>query len=207
MGLNGLNLALICSMLRANDLIWSYFVDSYLLANRPFPYELLYWNADVPRVPSALQSFFLKEIYQKNRLREPGGVWVLGEPVDLRSVTTPAFFLAAIEDHIAPWPSIYEGARLISGPVRFVLGGAGHVASVIPFSESERVFWTNDEIPQSAERWFQGAEQRQGIWREDWFDWVRRYLGEKTPVLATSEGGLPVLERGPGSYVKVRSFA
>ena len=38
---------------------------------------------------------------------------------------------ATKEDHIAPWTSIYPTTGLLSGEVKFVLGGSGHIAGVI----------------------------------------------------------------------------
>jgi polyhydroxyalkanoate synthase subunit PhaC len=55
--LEGSEMATTFNMLRANDLIWSFVVNNYLLGNDPFPFDLLYWNADSTRMPARMHSF------------------------------------------------------------------------------------------------------------------------------------------------------
>ena len=44
--LDGSRMAAVFNMLRPRDLIWPYVVNNYLLGKKPFPFDLLYWNAD-----------------------------------------------------------------------------------------------------------------------------------------------------------------
>jgi len=200
--LEGNEMAATFSMLRANDLIWSFFISNYLLGKEPFPFDLLYWNSDSTRMPAKMHSFYLRNMYQKNRLREPGGITLAGEPIDLRKVTTPGYFLATIEDHIAPWKTVYAGTQLFSGPVRFVLSGSGHIAGVInPPAKNKYCYWINSAIPKTPERWFGGAEQQQGSWWVDWLQWAQQYAGDATLARLPGTGKMDVLEDAPGSYV------
>ena len=105
-------------MIRENDLVWSFHVMNYLMGHRPPAFDLLYWNSDSTRMPACMHSFYLRQMYIQNKLREPGGITVLGEPIDIRKIKVPVYFVSAIEDHIAPWKSTYLGAQLVSGPVR-----------------------------------------------------------------------------------------
>src|SRR5690606_26582217 len=123
--LEGSEMATTFNMLRANDLIWSFVVNNYLLGKDPFPFDLLHWNSDSTRMPASMHSFYLRNMYLKNLLREPGGITLAGVPIDITRAQAPAYFISTIEDHIAPWQSTYAGARLLRGPVRFVLGGSG----------------------------------------------------------------------------------
>ena len=123
--LEGSEMATTFNMLRANDLIWSFVVNNYLLGKDPFPFDLLYWNADSTRMPARMHSFYLRKMYQENLLAEPGGISLAGVPIDLRKIKTPAYFLSTREDHIAPWKSTYRGTQLLGGPKRFVLAASG----------------------------------------------------------------------------------
>ena len=104
------------NMLRANDLIWSFVINNYLLGRQPIPFDLLYWNSDATRMPAAMHSFYLRNMYHENNLAKPGGITLSGVPIDLRRVTTPSFLLSTREDHIAPWRSTYAATRIYSAP-------------------------------------------------------------------------------------------
>ncbi|MCW2246476.1 polyhydroxyalkanoate synthase [Azospirillum fermentarium] len=203
--LDGSEMATTFNMLRANDLIWSFVVNNYLLGKDPFPFDLLYWNSDSTRMPAAMHSFYLRNMYQKNLLQQPGGVTLAGVPIDLRNVKTPAYFLSAREDHIAPWKSTYAGTQLFSGPVKFVLAASGHIAGVInPPSAGKYCYWTNEALPKDPEAWLKDTAQAPGSWWTDWQAWVSQYSEGTVPARDPSNGGLPALDEAPGSYVKAR---
>ena len=116
---------------RSNDLIWSFVVNNYLLGKEAFPFDLLYWNSDSTRMPKAMHSFYLRNMYLENNLAKPGGITLGGVAIDLRKVTTPTYMISCKEDHIAPWTSTYEGTKLFGGPTRFVLSASGHIAGIV----------------------------------------------------------------------------
>ena len=148
----------------------------------------------------------MRNMYQKNLLKEPGGLVLKGTPIDLRQVTVPVFLLSAREDHIAPWRNTYAAAGLYGGPVRFVLAGSGHIAGVInPANSTKYGFWTNDALPPEAETWLGQAEQHAGSWWPTWSEWIGQYAGGKVKARVPGEGKLPALEAAPGSYVKIES--
>lgn len=203
--LDGSEMATSFNMLRANDLIWSFFINNYLLGKEPFPFDLLFWNSDSTRMPAKMHSFYLRNMYQHNKLCQPGGITLLGEEIDLSKIKTPVYFLSAIEDHIAPWTSTYAGTQLLGGKVKFVLGGSGHIAGVINPPEKQKYgYWTNDELPADSNAWFEGASKSEGSWWTDWAKWVKPYAGKQVEARQPGEGNLKVLEDAPGSYVKVR---
>jgi polyhydroxyalkanoate synthase subunit PhaC len=204
--LEGSEMAATFNMLRANDLVWSFVVHNYLLGRDPFPFDLLYWNSDSTRMPAKMHSFYLRNMYLANRLREPGGITLAGVPVDLRRIEVPAYFVSPAEDHIAPWKSTYLGARLLAGPTRFVLGGSGHIAGIInPPSAGKYGYWTNEGLPESADAWQAQAQRHEGSWWSDWKEWIAGLNGaDRVPARVPGEGALPVIEDAPGSYVSVR---
>ena len=129
--LDGRNMATTFNMMRANDLIWSFVVNNYLLGKDPFPFDLLYWNSDSTRMPAAMHSYYLRKMYQENKLIEPGGIELEGVKIDISTIKTPIYVLSTREDHIAPWTSTYSVVHRVSGPVKFVLSASGHIAGVV----------------------------------------------------------------------------
>src|SRR5215217_385955 len=129
--LEGREMATTFNMLRANDLIWSFVVNNYLLGQEPFPFDLLYWNDDSTRMPARMHSFYLRSMYQQNDLVKPGAIELLGVKIDLRAIAVPSYLISTREDHIAPWKSTYRATQIYSGPVRFVLAASGHIAGVV----------------------------------------------------------------------------
>ncbi|MFA7292048.1 MAG: class I poly(R)-hydroxyalkanoic acid synthase [Rhodocyclaceae bacterium] len=205
--LEGSEMAGTFNMLRANDLIWSFVVNNYLMGKDPFPFDLLYWNSDSTRMPYAMHSFYLRNMYLQNKLREPGGIEIAGVPIDISKVKTPCYFISTVEDHIAPWKSTYKGAHLPSGPVKFVLGGSGHIAGIVnPPAANKYGYWTNDELPETADEFLAGATQNPGSWWSDWQQWLLSQTNgeKKVPARKPGAGGLPVLEEAPGAFVKFR---
>jgi polyhydroxyalkanoate synthase len=194
------------NLLRANDLIWSFVVNNYLLGKDPFPFDLLYWNSDSTRMPRAMHSFYLRKMYQENLLSTPGGITIKGVPIDLGKIELPTYVLSTREDHIAPWKSTYKATQLYRGPIRFVLGFSGHIAGVInPPTSGKYGYATNEKLPADPEQWLAGAEHREGSWWSDWQRWVARCdTGEKVPAHVPGDGTLAPIEDAPGAYVKAR---
>ncbi len=203
--LEGSEMATTFNMLRANDLIWSFVVNNYLMGNEPFPFDLLYWNSDSTRMPARMHSFYLRKMYQENLLATPGGISLNGVPIDLGRITTPAYFLSTREDHIAPWKSTYRGTQLLGGKKRFVLAASGHIAGVVnPPDGGKYSHWVNQALPPDPEAWLHGATEIAGSWWPDWHRWVSALGKEHVPARVPGEGRLTPIEDAPGSYVKVR---
>ena len=204
--LEGSEMATTFNMLRANDLIWSFVINNYLLGRDPFPFDLLHWNCDSTRMPAAMHSYYLRNMYMKNLLREPGGLTLAGVPIDLSKVATPSYFVSAMEDHIAPWKTTYEGTQLMKGKSRFVLSGSGHIAGMVnPPSANKYGYWTNDKLPDTPDAWFAGATQNEGSWWTNWRQWITPYLGREVPARVPGKGKLKVLEAAPGTYARIRA--
>jgi polyhydroxyalkanoate synthase subunit PhaC len=203
--LEGSEMATTFNMLRANDLIWSFVVNNYLLGNDPFPFDLLYWNADSTRMPARMHSFYLRKMYQENLLSQPGGITLSGVPIDLRKIKVPAYFLSTREDHIAPWKSTYKATQLLGGSKRFVLAASGHIAGVVnPPEGGKYSHWINEALPPDPDAWFKGATEIAGSWWPDWQRWVSSQANERVPARVPGDGKLTPIEDAPGSYVRVR---
>jgi len=197
--LEGSEMASTFNLLRANDLVWSFVINNYLMGKDPFPFDLLYWNSDSTRMPARMHSFYLRNMYLKNKLGVPGAVALAGVPIDLSKVTVPAYFISTVEDHIAPWKTTYKGAKYLGGEVRFVLGGSGHIAGIVnPPAAKKYHYWTNEAFADTPEAWLEGATQHPGSWWEDWQRWMEKQNGgDKVPARIPSKA----IEDAPGSYV------
>ncbi|MBK8738142.1 MAG: class I poly(R)-hydroxyalkanoic acid synthase [Betaproteobacteria bacterium] len=203
--LEGSEMGATFNMLRANDLMWSFVINNYLLGRDPLPFDLLHWNGDSTRMPANMHSYYLRNMYLENRLREPGGITLDGVPIDLSLVKTPSYFVSALEDHIAPWKATYQGPKLFSGESTFALSGSGHIAGMInPPSANKYCYWTNSKLPDSPDEWFDGAKQHEGSWWTDWRQWLDDKLGPQVAPRIPGKGKLKVLEPAPGSYAKLR---
>jgi polyhydroxyalkanoate synthase len=203
--LEGREMATAFNMLRANDLIWSFVVDHYLLGKQPVPFDLLYWNSDSTRMPVEMHSFYLRTMYHENRLAKRGGICLAGVPIDLTRIRTPTFIVSAREDHIAPWRSTYVATRLYRGPIKFVLAESGHIAGIISPPGSRYGHWQNAELPERPEQWFEGADLIESSWWPVWEEWVAEYSGGLVPAREPGGQGLQPIEEAPGSYVRVRA--
>ncbi len=203
--LEGGEMAATFNLLRANDLIWSFVVNNYLLGKEPFPFDLLYWNSDATRMPPAMHSFYLRNMYQNNLLARPGGITMKDVPIDLSAVDIPLYFLSCREDHIAPWTSTYKGAKLFGGPLRFVLAASGHIAGVVNPPEGGKYnHFVNTDLPESPQEWLDGASEIAGSWWTDWHRWASAFDKRQVPARAPAKGRLNANEAAPGSYVNVR---
>ena len=191
--------------LRSNDLIWSFFVNNYLLGKEPKPFDLLYWNSDQTRMPKTLHLYYLRKFYVENALAK-GQLVIDGVKLDLRNVTIPVYMQSSREDHIAPAPSVYKSARLFGGPVNFMTAGSGHIAGVINAPAAKKYqYWTSTELPPTYEAWQAGAREHPGSWWPDWAAWLKNRSGPMIPARDPAAGALPVLGDAPGEYVRVKS--
>ena len=202
--LDGRHMATTFNMLRANDLIWSFVVNNYLLGREPMPFDLLFWNSDSTRMPAAMHSFYLRKMYQENLLAQPEGLSLASMPIDLRRIEIPTYIVATREDHIAPWQSCFAACGLYRGQRRFVLGASGHIAGIINPPEAGKYgYWTGPVAEtQDADAWLAAAEHHEGSWWNDWHAWQRRRSGgKKVPARVPGAGGLRPIEDAPGAYV------
>ena len=203
--LEGSEMATTFNMLRANDLIWSFVVNNYLLGNEPFPFDLLYWNADSTRMPARMHSFYLRKMYQENLLAKPGGITLAGVPIDLRQDQGAGVFPV---DARGPYRAVEIdlSRHAVAGRAEaFVLAASGHIAGVVnPPEGGKYSHWINEALPPDPEAWFKGATEIAGSWWPDWHRWVSAQDNEQVPARVPGDGKLKPIEDAPGSYVKVR---
>lgn len=207
--LDGADMSQTFNMLRANDLIWSYVVNNYMLGREPFPFDLLYWNADSTRMPKRLHMFYLREYFQHNKLSR-GELVLDGTRLDLGKVKIPIFMQASKEDHIAPARSVFNSHKLFGGDdVTYMVAGSGHIAGVVnPPAANKYMYWTNTEAGEAKtyDQWWDNAVEHPGSWWPHWeVDWLRPKSGKLVDARVPGDGPFAAIEDAPGSYVKVKS--
>jgi polyhydroxyalkanoate synthase len=206
--LDGRYMAATFNLLRGRDLIWSYVVNNYLLGEEPAPFDLLHWNSDTTNLPAGWHRDYLESLYKGNKLVLSGEITVKGTPIDIDTVTTPAYIQAGREDHIAPPESVWKFMDHFSGPKRFVLAGSGHIAGVVnPPSAQKYQYWVSTRDPDTLEEFIEGAEEHKGSWWPDWLSWLKQQDPEMVKAegaLVPGKGKLKPIEDAPGSYVKAR---
>ncbi|PZP40229.1 MAG: class I poly(R)-hydroxyalkanoic acid synthase [Pseudomonas fluorescens] len=207
--LDGKAMATTFSMMRANDMIWSFVVNNYLLGKQPFPFDILYWNNDSTRMPYAMHSWYLRNLYLHNKMAKPNALKVLGKGIDLTKLDLPMYMVGAINDHITPWASTYAPfAGMASKSKRFVLSKAGHVAGVVnpPTPEGKpvkRSYWVGEAGNPYAEAWLRTAQEHQDSWWPDYATWLTKLSGSK--VAAPTKAGntkYKAIASAPGTYVR-----
>jgi polyhydroxyalkanoate synthase len=205
--LPGSDLAFVFSALRANDLIWPYVVNNYLMGGAPAAFDLLHWNADSTNLPGPMYCYYVRNTYLENRLRIPGALENCGVAVDLGRVDRPSFILATREDHIVPWHAAYASLQLLGGEKKFVLGASGHIAGVVnPAAKKRRSYWTGEPYPEDPEAWLEGAAEHRGSWWPCWAEWLAAFKGgERAAPARTGSAQYPAIEPAPGRYVKERA--
>lgn len=202
----GKELAFVFSSLRANDLIWQYVVNSYLMGKKPPAFDLLFWNSDSTNLPGPMFCWYVRNTYLENNLSKPGRTIQCGQPADFGRIDVPAFIYASRDDHIVPWRSAYASTRLLGGETTFVLGASGHIAGVInPPAKKKRNYWAQGSRVADADEWFESARNSPGSWWPAWSAWLAPHSGPRQPASATlgNKAHTPI-EPAPGRYVRVK---
>ncbi len=206
--LDGRYMAATFNLLRGTDLIWNYVINNYLLGEDYPAFDLLHWNGDVTNLPAQWHQSYLRDLYRDNRLAKPGGMTVEGTPIDLRTIEVPVYIQAGREDHIAPAKSVWRLTKHLSGPIRFVLAGSGHIAGVVnPPDAKKYQYWINEGKVHSLDDFVETATEHKGSWWPDWVNWLQeqnaatvKATGKRTPGSKNDA----VIEDAPGRYVQTR---
>lgn len=200
--LDGGDMARAFAWLRPDDLVWSFVANNYLLGNDPPAFDILYWNNDTTRLPAQFHADLLN-IFRQNPLDKPGGMRMLGTPIDLSQVDCDAFIIAGTTDHITPWQACYRSTQLFGGNVRFVLSSSGHIQSIVnPPSNPKARYYLNDEHGPDPEAWLEGARAHRGSWWALWLEWARQHsAGEAEAPKRLGSDAHPPGAPAPGRYV------
>lgn len=200
--LDGMEMNRVFAWLRPNDLIWSYWVNNYLMGNEPPTFDILYWSNDSTRLPAKFHGELI-DYFAENLFVKPGALKILGKPIDLSKVTFDKMFIAGTTDHITPWKGVYDAARAFGGENEFILSSSGHIQSLLnPPTNKRAKYFTNPDLAGLADDWLKGATAYDTTW---WGLWRDRLLARSGELIdAPSKPGsdnYPPIAKSPGSYV------
>jgi poly[(R)-3-hydroxyalkanoate] polymerase subunit PhaC len=201
--LEGKELARTFAWLRPNDLIWSYWVNNYLLGNDPPAFDVLAWNADSTNLPAGLHVDFMR-ILATNALAHPGSIEIGGIPVDLGKIAVDSYVVGALTDHITPWKACYRTPLLLGGDSQFVLSSSGHIQALVnPPGNPKARFLTNAALPEDPDEWLADAVEQAGTWWDHWLDWLGQRSGDtRRAPRRLGSTAYPPLDPAPGLYVR-----
>ncbi|MDR0233800.1 MAG: alpha/beta fold hydrolase [Zoogloeaceae bacterium] len=193
-------------LLRSNSLIWNYWVHGYLYGEPLAPFDVLFWNADSTRMPQAMHSYYLREMYLNNNLIRHDRLTVAGEPISLHRIVQPIYMVTAIDDHIAPWTQCYRLRRYVdvNAELNFVLSTSGHILGIVnpPTNPPKRSYWSGE--PKANERyedWMKRCPKTEGSWWPAWINWLDKRDNKMIDSPPTTSRKFPALADAPGAYV------
>lgn len=197
-------------LLRSKDLVWSYRLSNHLLGERKPASDLMAWNADGTRLPYRMHVEYLRGLFLENALAR--GEWLVdGTPVNLDDIRVPIFNVGAVQDHIAPWRSVFKLNALTDADQTFVLTAGGHNVGIVnpPGSAMSnyrmRTRHSGDRLL-TPDEWLASTPRVEGSWWTAWVRWLSTHSSRQVPPprLGAPKAGLPPLDAAPGSYVYQR---
>lgn len=191
-------------LLNAENLIWRYVINNYLYGDMPPRSDILFWNCDGTRLPEAMCSFYLRQFYLKNNLAKRNALAIKGCLIDTKAIQQPMYIVGAMQDHISPWKGTFHTCSLVSGPVRYVLAGEGHILGIVnpPSLKSKKKFRAGPAgKTMDPETWLSGQSPRPGSWWTDWVNWLTAGKAPVTNPPTMGSKAYPVLSPAPGNYV------
>ncbi|MBA3745278.1 alpha/beta fold hydrolase [Sporichthya sp.] len=199
--LDARSLGSVFTWMRPNDLVWNYWVNNYLMGRKPPAFDILAWNADKTNLPSALHQQFL-DMFERNRLVQPGGLTVLGEPFDMSSIKMDTYVVGGLSDHLTPWQGCYRATQLVGGHSTFVLSPTGHIQTPVSPPSPKAYHFTGPQPGADPEAWRAQATRQEGTWWNHWAEWTTSRAGDLLGAPETlGSAAHPPLVAAPGTYV------
>ena len=202
--LDGQAMAWSFRLLRSNSLIWHYYVHGYLYGEKPSAFDVLFWNMDTTRMPAAMHTWYLRELYLHNRLIQTDALSVGGEAISLERISQPLYAVGAEDDHIAPWQQTFCVMNHVRGDKRYVLSSSGHILGIVnPVVEppKRRYRAGSAHRTDSPDKWLERTPAQAGSWWTDWVAWLAPLSGEMRAAPAADKLAPRSLGAAPGKYV------
>ena len=184
--LSGHDMEYAFNFIRANDLVWSFVINSYLKGKAPAPFDIMYWTNDNTNLPAKMYLFYLRQMVFENKLSRKNALRILDTQVDIGKIEVPTTVIGFVEDHIAPAVTTFTTTELVSGPVEYILGESGHVMGVVNHPSKKKYgYYADGELEHGFQHWKDTAKYTKESW---WTIWVE------------------VIEPAPGRYVIEKNY-
>ncbi|MEM6579190.1 MAG: class I poly(R)-hydroxyalkanoic acid synthase, partial [Pseudomonadota bacterium] len=195
------------SFLRSNDLIYKPAIRSYMMGETPPAFDLLFWNGDGANLPARMVMQYLRELCQSNDF-VGNGIEMLGERLHISDVKVPIMAVTCESDHIAAWKDCYRGFLQTGSSERhFMVSESGHIAGIVnPPSKKKYGYYANDDCPETADAWLDGAQEQAGSWWPVWEKWLNKRSGKMVPARAPGDADHPPIAPAPGTYVRRKAM-
>jgi len=191
------------NFIRANDLVWSFVVNSYLKGKTPAPFDVMYWTNDNTNLPAKMYLFYLRQMVFENKLSRKNALRICDTPIDIGKIDVPTYVIGMQEDHIAPAVTAFTTTELVSGPVEFILGESGHVMGVVnPTSKKKYGYYADGELERGFQHWKDTAKYTKESWWSAWIDRLSKKSGKLVPApKKIGNAEYKAIEPAPGRYV------
>jgi len=202
--LKGTDMTNAFNMIRANNLIWNYVVNNYLMGKEPPLSSILHWTNDNTNLPGKMYTYYLRHIILENGLSKKNALKICNTQVDIGKIKTPCYVVGTAKDHISPCNTCFTTTHLVGGEVEFILGESGHVAGIInPPNNGNYGYYCGGELGKDMAHFRNTAKHYNETWWLHWAKWLKEHSGEQINAPSKSGGGkYKVIEPAPGSYVK-----
>ena len=204
---DGQALAGVFAWLRPNDLVWNYVVNNYLLGKTPPAFDVLYWNQDAVRLAAGLHRDFVR-LALDNSLARPGGLTVLGSPVDLGARRRRQLHRRGPQrPHRAVGERLPQHAAARRRHEVRALDAAATSRRMVnpPAPDSRASYRVADEYPADPQAFLESAAKVPGSWWPDYAAWLDERSGDLRPAPKRLGGrDHRALGKAPGTYVYAR---
>jgi polyhydroxyalkanoate synthase len=202
--LSGHNMEAAFNLIKANDLIWSYYINNYLKGAKPTAFDVMYWTNDNTNLPGDMYTYYMRNIVFENKLKTKNALTICNTQIDINKINCPVFVVSFKEDTISPAKTAFISTELVGGPVEFIIGESGHVMGAInPPSKTKYGHYLNGKLGKGFDEWQKTATRVEGTWWPSWREKLLKLSGKEisSPIKAGNEK-YKVIESAPGKFVK-----
>jgi polyhydroxyalkanoate synthase len=201
---DGADMSMMFNILRAREMIWGNFVDSYMRGKDPMAIDILFWNNDETRLPAKMASFYLRNCYLHNNFCQKNKIKIKDVYIDFSKINNDIFILATKDDHITPALGVFDNIKhLDNKKLDFVMSESGHVGGVVnpPWKNKYGYYYNKEQQHHEFSEWFANAKLKKESWWMLFEEWLAKRSGEKIKTTWHKKINLLAIDNAPGQYI------